>query len=299
MACTKQHSPGTVSSRGHVAAARHVHRRQRSVSRIIPTLVAVGLLLAGCGQPGPGAASPAATTPVPQATSTSATPVQTVDQSVPLRQEGAFYELRTPFEDNDVYPGPLVRKCRTNHEVRIKSVGTNRFSATFSANGAQVGPAREFRRHPFNASLMVGGAGISQNRCSIGAIVDGQSGDPNYKITLLYSNNGNPLSPDGTNTYPKLHQAGGILYVEPRIWFSPDDTVSMIIAAAPESGGRSNMQAHFLDGISGKTVKVVHFRWPQATTEITPYAAKLDNSSGISQIVFSLEGVELYRGDIP
>jgi len=73
----------------------------------------------------------------------------------------------------------------------------------------------------------------------------------------------------------------------------------MIIAAAPEFAGQSNLQAHFIDMIAGKSIKVMHFRWPEQSTEITPYAARVDNSKGKSQIVLSLEGVELSRDDIP
>ena len=85
-----------------------------------------------------------------------------------------------------------------------------------------------------------------------------------------------------------------------RIWFSPDDTVVMIIAAASDKfwpNKTENFLAHFIGTTSGETIKMLRFHWPQKSVSLVPYGAEIVESNGKNQILFSLEGKVISQVD--
>jgi hypothetical protein len=209
----------------------------------------------------------------------------------PQREIGPFYETRTNVDEKDFNHLPNTRLCGAIKKVRIDLIGTNLFTATFFSNSKQVGNPFRFQRHWFGPKDWIGGAKISERRCSVGVVVDGGNrSSADYEIKLIDAETGFVLSPDGANFYPKLNQSSGILYVEPSVWFSQGDTVAMIIAAAPKNllaNQTENILAHFIDLTTGSTIEKVYFRWPQKSVSLTPYSAEMFYENNKFYILFS------------
>lgn len=223
-------------------------------------------------------------------------------QSHALRRAGAFYEVATTITDQELDQLPIEKKCGPSRQLKLDRMDKNLFTATFFVNSTQVGTPYVFQRHRSSSGQMTGGANISSKSCSIGVMVDGGSFNSfDYEVYLIDTRTGAVLFPDGIQFYPKVRNAGGVNYEEPRLWFSPDDTAAMIVAAADEAWrpDTENSMAHFIDTASGQTIQKVLFRWPQKATSTVPYRAGMEIKNGERHITFSVEKKLIARIVVP
>lgn len=213
-------------------------------------------------------------------------------QSPISRKTGPFYELHITLSQIELSHSPIIRYCGKNKRVRIEKIGNNLFSADFYVNANPAGTPYLFQRHWLGSHRWCGGAKLSERYCSTGVVVDGGSQISfDYEVYLIDTDTGSVLFPDGVSFYPKMKNVGGRHCEEPKIWFSPDESVVMIIAGN-NSGWRSgakNSQAHFIDLSSGHTIRKVLFNWPEKTSSTFPYHAEMKIHNGKMRIIFTLE----------
>lgn len=219
-----------------------------------------------------------------------------------LRHAGPFYEMPVTITEEASASMPVIRSCGQDTVLIIDAFDKTLYSATFFVNSIKMGSPYLFQRCRFAADKWSGGANISPKSCSIGVVVDsGSQEDYDYEVYLITIHNGAILFPEGIQFYPKVQNSGGISCQEPRIWFSPDDTVAMIIAAADEiwKPDGKNSLAHFVDLASGQTIDKIFFQWPRAAASKTPYAADLEMLNHKRRIVFRVEKKTIARMAVP
>ena len=234
--------------------------------------------------------------PVGRAPSTRPGSRTTDDGGRDLREVGDFYELKSNITDDilsTIVAKPTVRKCEAvpENEVRISLAGTNSYVATFVRNSRAV-RSYSFSASEFDKKTFVGGA-ILAKKCETGLVISSATPD-NYSITIADLSSGTRY----VKSVPKVNVGTGVLSVEPRVWFSPDDSVVMLVAAAPASAGRKNIQTLFIDNRTKRLIRSINTEFP-STTSTSPYTASIETSSGKSVIVFKLEGRVVTRIETP
>lgn len=233
----------------------------------------------------------------------------TVKRTAPVKIErkrvtraGSFYELDTVLTQENAGNTPILEQCGKDKMLKIDSENNSLFTVGFYVNAVQVGSSYIFQRQLQNVGQWIGGANISRKSCAVGVIVDsGTENSYDYELYLVDTNTGAILFPEGIQFYPKVRNSGGVFYQGPRVWFSPDDSVAMIVAAADEiwQPAEKNCMAHFIDITSGQTIRRVLFQWPHTATSTTPYEADIQFSNGKRYIAFRVQRTLIERMVLP